>query len=231
MFQIPIRKNNLSTEQAAGNLKVDLRDSKQEGKQKQSLKSWLFLGIFLALIIVFSGINYWFSVSQKEPFADLIPQEVVVYSLINLADFYPQIFPFKQYLQERNFFGQGAINKLNDYFNQAQLSFVEDIQPLFKDQAVFILLPANSETPLPFLVIFERKGSLVRISQILDKIEPELNKDFNLSSQDYRQIEITMLNPLFSSFSQCFYASIENYFIISNSQESLKKTIDSIIDN
>jgi hypothetical protein len=200
-------------------------------KQKQPSMKWLFWGIFLALIIVFSGINYWFSVSQKEPFADLIPQEVVIYSLINQAELYPQVSPFKQYLQEGNFFGQGAINKLNDYFNQVQLSFSEDVQPLFKEQVAFILLPANSETNLPFLLIFERRENLAKIRQILDKIEPELNKDFNLSSQDYRQIEITMLNPLFPSFSQCFYTSIENYFIISNSRESLKKMIDSIIDN
>jgi len=229
MPKIPIQvKKGDSADEVAEEMKVDLRnDSGTE--QKQPSRKWLFLGIGLFLIIVFSILGYWFFSSQKMPFADLVPEEAIVFGLINQPELYPQIASLGQFLEENNFYGPGAINKLNDYFIQAQLSFQEDIQPLFKPEMAFILLPANSETSFPFALLLEKKSSTAQISQILDKIEPKLKEDYNLSSQTYRQIEITVLRPL-SLAINCLYGQIDDYFIISNSQELLEKTIDLIID-
>jgi len=229
MPKIPIQvKKGDSADEVAEEMKVDLRnDSGTE--QKQPSRKWLFLGIGLFLIIVFSILGYWFFSSQKMPFADLVPEEAIVFGLINQPELYPQIASLGQFLEENNFYGPGAINKLNDYFIQAQLSFQEDIQPLFKPEMAFILLPANSETSFPFTLLLEKKSSTAQISQILDKIEPKLKEDYNLSSQTYRQIEITVLRPL-SLAINCLYGQIGDYFIISNSQELLEKTIDLIID-
>ena len=121
------------------------------------------------------------------------------------------------------------MDKLNDYFIQSQLSFQEDIQPLFKPEMAFILLPGNSETSFPFILLLEKKASTAQISQILDKIEPKLREDYNFSSPIYRQIEITILRPLSSTIFY-LYSQIGDYFIISNSQESLEKMIDSVIE-
>jgi len=227
-MKIPIKvKKGQSTEKVTEEMKVDLRNG-LAAEQKQPSRKWLFLGIGLFLIIVFSILGYWFFSSQKMPLADLVPEEAVMFGLINQSELYPQMAPLSQFLGENNFYGQGAINKLNDYFNQAQLSFQEDIQSLFKSEMAFILLPGNSETSFPFILLLEKKGSTAQISQILDKIKPKLREDYNFSSLIYRQIEITVLRSL-SLTTNYLYNQIGDYFIISNSQESSEKMIDSII--
>ena len=229
MPKIPIKvKKGQSAEKVAEELKVDLRE-KSEIEQKQSSRKWLFLGFGLFLIIVFLVLGWWFFSCQKMAFVDLIPEEAVVFSLINQQELYPQMSPFKQFLSENNFYGQGAIDRLNDYFIQAQLSFREDIQPLFKQEMAFVLLPADSETSFPFILLLEKRVSSAQISQVLSKIEPKLQEDYNLSSQIYRQIEITILRPLSSTIIY-LYSQIGDYFIISNSQECLEKIIDFIIE-
>lgn len=227
-MKIPIKvKKGDSAEKVAEELKVDLRNS-QETEQKQPSRKWLFLGIGLFLIILLV-LGWWFFSCQKMPLADLIPEEAVIFGLINQQELYPQTAPLSQFLRENNFYGQGAIDKLNDYFIQAQLGFQEDIQPLFKPEMAFILLPGNSETSFPFTLLLEKKASRAQISQILDKIEPKLREDYNLSSQIYRQTEITILRPLSLTINY-LYSQIGDYFIISNSQESLETMIDFIIE-
>ncbi len=226
---IQVKKGELAADKVAEELKVDLRNN-SETEQKQSRSTTgLFLGIGLFLIIVFSVLGWRFFSSQKMPFADLIPEEAVIFGLINQQELYPQTAPFSQFLRENNFYGQEAINKLNDYCLQSQLSFKEDIQPLFKKKMAFMLLPANSETSFPFVLLFERQGSTAQLNQILDKIEPKLKEDYNSSSQIYRQIKITVLSSLVST-NNYLYSQIGDYFIISNSQESLEKIIDFIIE-
>ena len=212
MSQIPITK-------IAKDSNIDLRKQQVRGTPKQPSKKWLFLSAILFLIVVFLGINYWFLFSQERPFNDLIPDNAIATAIINQADVYPQV----------SFFGQQVINKLNQYLNQAELNFSGDILPLFKSQSALIVLPANSDTKLPFLVILKKRVSLAEISQILDKIKPEMNKDFNVSVKDYRQIRMTLFSSLTDSSPKYFYALIEDYLVISNSQESIQEIIDSVI--
>ena len=228
-MKIPIKvKKGQSADKVAEEMKVDLRN-RPEAEQKQPSRKWLFLGIGLSLIIIFLVLGWWFFASQKMAFVDLVPEEAVIFGLINQQEFYPQMASLSQFLRENNFYGQGAIDELNDYFNQAQLSFPEDIQPLFNPEMAFILLPANSETSFPFVLLLEKKASTAQISQILNKITPRFQGDYNLSSQIYRQIEMTILRPLSSTINY-LYSQIGDYFIISNSQESLEKIIDFIIE-
>jgi len=225
---IKIKKSDSADEKVAEEMKVDLRNE-LEPEQKQPRSTGLLLSVFLLLVTLGLAIGWFFSAQQKMAFADLVPEQAVVFGLINQQELYPQAAPFKQFLSESNFYGQAAVNKLNDYFNQSQLSFNQDIQPLFKEQLAFILLPTNSETSFPFILLFEKKASMAQLSQILDKIEPKLKQDYNFSSQIYRQIKITILKHLFSTNSY-LYSQIGDYFIISNSQASLEKIIDLIID-
>jgi len=231
---IKVKRGKLAADKISDDLKVDLRNGlAPEPKQKQPKKSRLFLVIFLlvAVIIFLSG-SCLFSYLKKPAFADLVPEEAVVFSLINQGALYDQLSPFYQFLKENGFYGQGAVIKIGDYLNQANLDFRKDIEPLFKRQIAFILMPANSETAFPFALLFERKTSLDKINRLLNQIEPHFKKDYNFSSQIYRQIEITILKPLFSwSVNSLNYAQVGDYFVISNSQEILKKIIDSAINN
>jgi len=233
MFKIPIKikKGNFPAEQIADELKVDLRNN-QVIEQKQPLRKWLFLGGLLLTVIICLCLSWWFFSSQKMAWADLLPPEAVVFSLIDQEAFYEQISSSPQLLE--NFYIQRAINQIGGYLNQAELNFKEDIQPLFKKQVVFILMPVNNETSFPFILLFETKASTDKISQTLDKIEPNLKEDYNFSSQIYRQIKLTILESLspwpVALTNLYAYTQIENYFMISNSQEILMRFIDSVID-
>ncbi len=227
MPKIPIKiRKGKSIKPMAEELKVDLRNG-LKSEQKQPSRKWLFLGIPILIIVVF--LISWFIFNQKEmPFTDLVPEETVVFGLINQTDFYQQVNPFTQFLKDSNFYGQTVIDGFNNYLTKANLGFSEDVQSLFKNEIAFILLPANQEERFPFVLILEREASGSEISRILEKVEPELKQDYNFSSINYRQIKITVLEPLTDS-TNYLYGQIENYFIISNCQTSLETIIDSVI--
>ncbi len=235
MSQIPInKKSRLSFRKIADDLKVNLRNDKSSEKPKQPSKKWLFLSVILSILIIYLGINYYFLTFHKGPFngsLDQLFENAVAYAVVNQVQFYPQIASFNQVLQDSNFFGQGMVNRLNQYFDRAGLSFVDDIQPLFKDKLALMLLSANSDVSLPFLTILERKENLAKVSQTLNIVESEINKDFSISTYNYRQIKVTILDSLSVSYTQFLYTQIEEYLIISNSRESLEGVINFIIDS
>jgi len=229
MSKIFIKKqsgNNLDN--IPSDLKVDLR--KKSVNQKQPSKTWLFLSIFLFAIIIALALNLWFLSSEKVDFVNLIPKETIVFSIINKDALYPQIFPFKSFLEENNFYGQKAIKQFNDYLDKAHLNFESDIQSFFEKEIAFIVLSSNPETEFPFAMILKSEVPRAQFSQILDKIEPEFKKDYNFSAQTYRQVKVISLKSFSNTQFNYTYAYIGNYFIISNSQECLKNIVDNIID-
>jgi hypothetical protein len=238
MSKILIRKG-IPQRQISDDLKVNLKEPEPILKQKKQPflsknKNRLFFIASLFVIIIFSAFVWRFYVSQKTPFADLIPENAVVWGIINHQELYPQIFPFTQFLADNNFYGQRAISKLNEYFNQVGLSFRQDIQPFFKRQAAFVIMPVNHEASFPFAFILKGNNPSSDFNQFLSQIKPELNKDYNFSSYIYRQIKITVLKPLSSvsagSPKMYAFAQIEDYLILGNSQKCLEGIIDLVIN-
>jgi len=230
MAKIFIKKQkNSDFDKVSSNLQVDLRREKID--QKQPSRVWLFLSIFLLIVVIVLILNSWFLSSKKINFIDLIPEETVVFSIINKDILYPQISPFKHFLEDNNFYGQKVINQFNNYLNSAQLDFELDIQPFFEKDIAFVLLPSNSEIEFPFALILKSNVSMSQFSQVLNKIEPEFKKDYNFSSQAYRQIDITALKSFSTSSFDYSYAQADRYFIISNSEDCLKNILDTIINN
>lgn len=230
MIKISVKKDN-SKQKILKDSDIDLRNN-LDVKQEKPFKKWFFLNIFILIIIVLA-FNWWFLSSQKVPFKDIVPENRVIFSLVNQEALYNQASPFYGFLRENNFYVQPAIAKINDYLKQADLSFKDNIQSAFKQEAGFILMPANDETSFPFFLIFERKVSFKDIKSVLDKIEVNLKKDYNFSKEKYRQIEITVLDPIYSTDNLpklYAFAQIEDYLIIANSTQLLKEIINSIID-
>lgn len=223
MFKVPIKikKTSSDTQRVAEDLKVDLRNKGFNQKEEQSLSKWLFLSLFLIIVIIGLGLGWWFSSSKETSFRELVPGNPVIFSLVNQKDFYQQVAPV--------YYGQAIVSRINKYLTQADLNFEQDISGLFEDQTAFVLSPANSQNSFPLMIIFQTSQSLNKLEQILAKIEPELKKDFNFSTQDYRQIKIFSLKP-FSGSDSYLYVLIDKYFLVGNSQELLKQTIDKIID-
>lgn len=225
MNNISIKKNNLK--EIPEDSKIDLR--KKNINKKQPLRLWLFLNFILLIAVILLSFSVWLVSSKKIGFIDLIPEKTVVFSIINKDMLYPQLSPFKSFFEENNFYGQKAIEQINSYLNKAQLNF-KDIQPFFEEDMAFMLLSSNEEIKIPFVLILKTKAPRTGIKGFLSKIEPEFKKDYNFSSETYRQIEIVNLKSLSNSCFNYFYSQAEDYLIISNSKESLKEIINIIIN-
>ncbi len=215
------------------NLKLDLRENKPRVKQKKSRKG-TFLNIFLLLAII-GLVSFWYLFLPKNvPFYDLAPDKAVVFSVIDQKELYKSALPFKDFINESNFYGQGAVLRLNSYISsEAGLNFEKDIVPLFKEKAAFSVAPADPESAFPFLIILEKKGGGEKVDQVLNKVEMSLKRDFNFSVSSYRNNEINVLKPIAGYFglsSLYAYVQTENYLIIGNSKSLIESTIDKIIE-
>jgi hypothetical protein len=228
MVRIPIKikKNKQDADKVADELKVDLRNGLAR-QSKQSSKKWLFLSVALIIIVVFLSWSSWSFYSQKMPFADLVPKEALVFGIFDQAALYRDASVLERFLKN----GQQAVIQIDSYLSQAQLDFKEDVEPLFEKQVAFVVLLADSETSSPWLLFFKKRVSLDGLDDILSQIEPSFKNNYNFSSQIHRQVKMTVLEPISSSSDTYAYAQIEDYLIIGNSQEYLKKIIDSVIDN
>lgn len=239
MFQIPInKKRKLSFRKISEDLKVNLRGNKPgdglKEKSKQPSRKWLFLSVILFGLIIILSFNYYTLSSQKkfsDGSLDYFFEKAVVYTIVNHIQLYPQVALFNQVLRDNNLINQEVINRFNQYLSQTRLNFTDNIKTLFKDKSALMILPANSDTSFPFLIVLERKENLAKISQILDIIESEMNKDFSISTYNYRQTKVTMFSSLSVTYTQFLYTQIEKYLIVSNSKESLEKAIDIIINS
>ena len=231
MPKVPVKiKKEDALESISEELKVNLRvrpvksvltkkETQNAAKPGLKLKRpGLLRGVIFVLIVVISVYlgNWLFSLSQKSPSVRLIPKENIALAIIDKDSVFK--WPFEQELKP-------AIEK---YLGQTNLEFQKDIQPLLKNQLALALFPAEEKQASPFIVVLQKNTSLAQFNQILSRLEEEFKKDFNLSSESYRQANITNLKSL-SSDSNYYYSQIEDYLVIGNSLEWLKKTIDLII--
>lgn len=229
MSKIPIKsfkRGSSLVKKVSDELRVNLRDDNQGANQKQSPKKGLFLivwPVILIVIILFSLYAFYSLFLDKNNFDKIIPKQRTVFSLIDQKNLYQQIISLEN----------GKILEAENYLGRMGLNFREDIQPLFKDRIELGLLSADQESRLPFVVVFEVKESDNEIKEILEKIELGLKQDCNYFSGAYRQTEIKTIEPVLPvfSFARSFsYALIQNYLIISNSQEAVKLVVDRVID-
>ncbi len=232
MGKIKIKKD-LVYQETDNRQQLDLKNQPKASKFKRNSRFWLFLSLFLLIVLVILSLKWYLDKPIQDNFKGLISGKSVIYSSIDQQALYSQTSPFYQFLRENHFYAP-AISKIENYFNQAGLNYSEIISNGFKSQAGFILLPANQDSPFPFILVMEKKNSFWDLNQELEKIEKYFKKDFNYHTQLYRQIKIKVLNPLQevkSGFPEYYaYAQIKDYFIVSNSLETLKQTIDNLIN-
>lgn len=238
MPKIPIkkRKQGWVDKEMAGQIKVDLRNKLKKEEARVKTRPWLII-IFVFVLVLAISLAWFFLSSQKQAFDELVPAQAVVFALIDYQALYDQASPWAGFLKENNVYGQTAVFKMKGYFNQVGLDFKEDFGSFFKKQAGFILMPSDTETSFPFVILLEKKIGLGNeaFNQGLEELEQNLEKDYSLSFNNYRQTKIVVLDSLrsLSPGSPEFYAytQIEDYFIISNSQKALKQIIDLVIEN
>lgn len=230
MSKIIVKKGGLSEAEVPAEAKLNLRDKPVEIKEAK--RGWLCaVGILAAVVLV---LVFWMLRERSAAaFADLAPEQAVIFSVINQEALYEQTLPFQGIIKEQNLYIQPAFSKLRAYLTATGLNLEDDLQPHFKQKLAFTLMPSNGDTAFPFAVILERKNSLTDVSAILQQFKQELQSDFDLSSRDYRQMEITVLKPLFQAalFPRAYaYAQVEKYLVITNSTLVLEEIIDVIVD-
>lgn len=229
MAKIPIKfKKPSQMKPVAEEMKVDLRrgGEKREPACFLSKKAGLILiGLLILLILGLSAKILLFAPSQI-PFYEDLSKEAVVFVLLDQELFFQQALPFASIIKEKDF--SKTLDKISQAVNRANLNFSQDIQMLFEKQAIFVLLPADSQTPFPFGIILKRLVSNDKISQFIANFELELKKDYDFSDQDFRQIKIRRLSPITPSVS-LLYAQVKDYFVITSSQNSMREIISLLI--
>lgn len=190
-------------------------------KRKVRFKVWFLL---ILIIAESSFIVFFFLTQPVNPHQALIPTQTVstIYFnqslLANLANSlkesqynWPPLTSFNQDLER--------------FFSQADLKMGE-LQPLFEDQMVLILLTKTDEIPIRWLLVATKRVSENEFGSFLDQAEKKLKQNFNLIAEVYRQTDITTIKPLNQGYQNYYYAHLKNYFLLSNDAQALKETID-----
>ncbi len=220
-----------STVRSQLDLKSLIRPDKQ---QKSRFKPRLFLALFLLLILalIAIGLKCYLDKPDQPDFLALTNDQKVIYALIDQKALYDQARPFYRFLKE-NYFYAPAIGKISGYFKQAGINYQEALNLGFEKQVGFILLPANNDSPFPFILVFKKQAGFSNLQNALNQLSGQLKKDFNYNIEPYRQIEMVTLKTLRETepgFPKSYaYAQIKGYFIISNSPASVKQAIDNLL--
>ena len=197
-------------------LRVDLRNIKSEPKKKEPLRKSFFF-ILIAIIIFLSLLPFVYSFIQKNDFERIIPEERVIFSLINQEVLLDQALLLKN---------DNIIRSIN-YLNK--INAREGFKSIFKNEVGFVLLSSNEESSLPFALIFKNKESDDQVKGKLKEIESKLKQDCDSFSSIYRQMEIGGFEFI-SSHQPFVYSLVEDYLIIGNSKRVIQSVIDKIID-
>jgi len=236
--KIPIKvkkKHNLD-KQLREQVQAELKERfNSEGSKLKKDKRFLLLALVVLIGIAISIV--WFFLSFQKPlFDDLAPAQAVVFAVVNQKTLYEQTAPFHGFLKDNNPYIYSALAKIDNYLEEADIDFKENIQPFFEEKAGFVLMPANIDTSVPFVLLFKKKFSFDKnlFNQSFFKFEQVLKKDYSLSFSDYRQVKLSIFDFLKVARPEAVeiyvYVEIEDYVLISNSQEAIKSIIDLIVD-
>jgi len=216
MSKVLIKKGGSVYKKIAKELKKSDIESKEiTKKKKKPSKKWFFLSIFLLITLSLFLLNGFRPNKSPLTFGDLAFDDTVFFSVIDHKLLYDQIS-----------------SKIDYYLDKQEVSF-GDIALFFKDKSAFVLMPSDDEIKFPSLIILQKKALSPDIDSFLDKIELNLKKDFNFSYRDYRQVEIISLKPLSNkaNWPKLYtYSQIEDYLLISNSEDLLESIIDQLIE-
>lgn len=118
---------------------------------------------------------------------------------------------------------------LKNFLSQNKIEGPEQILALFADQMALAILPQTGQNNPPWLILSLIKVPGDQFSRSRDQIEQALKQNYNLTSEPYRQIKISQVQPLKDNKLSLLYAEANGYFILANSKELIKTILDRII--
>jgi hypothetical protein len=198
--------------------------NEQPGKKpKNTLKKyvWLLAAIILAESLT---IAFFYYKQPDSPYFKLVPKNIIAVSYFDQTELSSLLksidnLPTVQLAEE----------EIKNVLNKAKIEFGAEVLKVFKDQMAFIVLPNNGKI-LSWMILAQNKESQEQINLIKERTEKQLKQNYNLTNEDYRQIQITKIQNLEQGSNNLYYASVKNYFILTNNFDSLKESIAATIN-
>ncbi len=105
---------------------------------------------------------------------------------------------------------------------------IKQISPLFKESMALVWPQSSASGPV-WLLLAMKQASDNAFGTALEQMEKQLEQNYNLVLDTYRQIKIIGIKALAKNQPDIFYAQIKNYFLISNNSDFLKETLNKAI--
>jgi len=202
---------------------LDLNGQKEKVSLKNPLKKyiWLLLAILAAEGLVIATVYFK---QPSSPYLKLFPNGLIATSYFN----HSQISNLFKSLKEQGYslsFFNWTESEFKDLLTKTKIESTDTILSLFQDQAALVLLPASGQY-LNWMIFASVKVNSDQFNEAKSKIERAIKQNFNITNENYRQIQITKVQNLDQSPNSLYYAKVNNYFMATNDLDHLKETID-----
>jgi len=205
---------------------LDLNGQTNNKPAKNPLKKYIWLLLFLltAEALVIAAIYFK---QPSSPYLKLFPSGLIATSYFN----HSQISSLFKSLKEQGYnlsLFNWTESGFKDLLAKAKIESPDIILSLFQDQAALVLLPANGQR-LSWMIFTSVKVSSDQFNETKSKTERAIKQNFNVTDENYRQIQITKIQNLDQSPGSLYYAKVNDYFMAANDLDRLKNSIDSAI--
>ncbi|MBU1102430.1 hypothetical protein KJ853_02125 [Patescibacteria group bacterium] len=205
---------------------LNLATRKTAGAPKKQRR---FYAWFLLLLILLEAgiIIYAFFSRPALPYKNLIPDNAAATIYLNQ----PSLANLTKSLKDAQFVWPAfddAQKSFSAFYSRAGLN-LNELLMAFENQIVLVLLP-ETEGSLPrWLALATAKTGQAGLETKIRNAQNALKQNFNLSSEVYRQIEITKIKPLEQNRATLYFAQVKNSFFLTNNLDLLQDTIDKAI--
>lgn len=114
-----------------------------------------------------------------------------------------------------------------DFLTKNQIDFQKTSGSL--EENMILGLFKNDLNDLGWLAAGKIKIGSGDFERRLTEIKRNLQQNFNLFSEAYRQTEIWQIKNLSGQYPPIFFAEAKDYFLVSSSQETIKQSIDRVL--
>lgn len=224
MTQIPIKiEKDRIWQKKEKEEEKEINETKTK-KPVQKKNFWLILILIAAL--AGAAVSIFFLFQKTQGLGKILPQEasaVVSFKKSEMKNIFLN-------LEEKNWLWPPLKDLKTaglDFLTKNQIDFQKTFES-FEENMVLGLFK-NDLNDLGWLAAGEIKISSGDFERGLTEIKRNLQQNFNLFSETYRQTEIWQVKNLSGQYPPIFFAEAKNYFLVSSNQEMVKQSIDRVL--
>jgi len=224
MLPINIKINRLGENETSSESPNVLNLNSQPNNQpKNPLKKyiWLLLVLLAGEALLIGAIYFK---QPSSPYLKFFPSDIIATSYFNHSQISNLFKSLKSEGYNLSVFSWTE-NEFKNLLDKTKIGSTDTILNLFQDQTALILLPANNQN-LNWMIFASIKVSSNQFNEAKDKNERAIKQNFNITNENYRQIQITRIQNLDQGSNSLYYVNVNNYFIATNDLNHLKESID-----